>query len=95
MNSRLHPHSQYYLHADGPVIYKRHGGVDPTSDFVVAVWDANGVGASPGAYLDWLKELKALGAPASELERLITEQQLTAFIPDARQVIEETSDAHH
>ncbi|UPR37600.1 hypothetical protein H9K57_08295 [Vibrio parahaemolyticus] len=39
--------SQYYLHTNGRIIFKPHGGVDATSDFVVEVWNGSDIGKSP------------------------------------------------
>lgn len=90
----LHPKSEYYLHTNGMVIYKPHGDVESSSPFVRAVWNANVIGGTPETYLEWLKELKKLGARKSEIIRLVKKQRLTDFIPNAWSELgmEESSD---
>lgn len=85
--SNLHPESEYYLHTNGTVHYKPHGDVQSDSPFVVRVWDANEIGKTPYSYLDWLKELKKLGANTSELKRLVEAQNLTSFISDSLEIL--------
>lgn len=82
--STLHPESEYYLHTNGTVHFKPHGDVEPDSPMVVRVWNANHIGTTPQVYLDWLRELRELGASESELHRLVDTQKLTEFIPDAK-----------
>ena len=82
--SGLHPQSQYYLHANGMVIYKPHGGVDHSSDFVVQIWNANHIARDPASYSNWLLDLFKLGAPMSEIRRLAEAQKLLEFMPELK-----------
>lgn len=76
----LHVESQYYLHSNGSVIYKPHGGVDGSSDFVKKVWNANTIGESPGTFLKWLMELADLGANTARIEELWHSNKLTDHV---------------
>lgn len=78
-------HGQYYLHSESrDLIYKPHGGVDETSDFVVRCWSVEVIGATPEKFLDWLKDAKRLGASTSAIKRLVEHNSLYEWIPDCR-----------
>lgn len=85
--STLHPESQYYLHNNGSIIYKPHGGVDDSSPFVKRVWNANGLAKSPGHYLDWLFECKELGANQEDIDRLWNHQAMDKFLTEPTAII--------
>ena len=80
--SNLHPQSEYYLHENGSVIYKPHGGVQSDSTAVKKVWNANFLTQGPHVYLDWLKELHALGANQSDLLRLWNAQDMDKWVEE-------------
>jgi hypothetical protein len=78
-------HGQYYLHSEShDLIYKSHGGVDETSDFVVRCWSVETIGATPERFLNWLKEAKSLGASDSAIKRLVEHNTLDEWILDCR-----------
>ena len=79
----INPNSQYYLHQNGKVIYKPHGGVDFSSPFVMHIWHAiDFAKGGPQSYVKWLGELKRLGALQSEIDRLYKEAGVEDFIPE-------------
>lgn len=79
--NNLHPQSEYYLHENGSVIYKPHGGVESDSPFVKKCWNANFLSDGPIVYLKWLKELKDLGANREDLIRLWNAQHMETWVP--------------
>jgi hypothetical protein len=85
--SNIHPQSEYYLHENGSVIYKPHGGVDSDSCLVKKVWNANFLTQGPHVYLDWLKELHALGANTKDLTRLWTAQDMDKWVPEEQAAV--------
>lgn len=76
----LHPQSQYYLHDNGELIYKPHGGVDSSSPFVRGVWSAWSFQQSAFHFLKFLLQAKCLGASASEIRRLHDFNNLSIYI---------------
>ena len=78
----------YYLHANGSLIYKRLGVDDPDSTFITAVWNAQQIGSTPARFVQWLCEAKKLGAKESEIKRLATENKLREFVPDWESILE-------
>ncbi|EHJ9981298.1 hypothetical protein KB976_000318 [Vibrio parahaemolyticus] len=79
--------SQYYLHTNGRIIFKPHGGVDATSDFVVEVWNGSDIGKSPVDFTYFLKEAWKLGADQSEIYRLAEHNDLDSFMSGWRDII--------
>ena len=73
---------EYYLHENGHLIYKPHGGVDVTSSFVRAVWFVENIGRSPKAFVAFLKEAHRKGAKRDEVFRLANHNNLVHFVPD-------------
>ena len=78
------PAAQYYLHTDGSVIFKPHGGVDTSSTFVRRMWYLSEVAPSPLTFAKWLLELYNLGAKHSEIRRLTNRNRLFEFVPELR-----------
>ena len=74
--------AQYYLHKNGDVIYKPKGGVDPTSDFVVDVWQLSDVAKSPITYANWINVLYNLDANRERLQDMIATNELLKYIPE-------------
>lgn len=72
---------EYYLHENGSLIYKPHGGVDQSSSFVKRVWNAASIGKTPDVYVAWLKEAFNLGAKRSEIERCANANHLYKYVP--------------
>lgn len=70
---------QYYLHVNGSLIYKPHGGVEP-STFVRRIWNVPDFGRSPDEFVAWLKEAFEAGANKSDIERLAEASHLEKFI---------------
>lgn len=77
---------QYYLHTNGSLIYKPHGGVEHDSPFVKRVWEINDMN-TPQGYTTFLKEAWANGANRDEIERMINHNVLDQYIPDCREQI--------
>ena len=77
----MHPKAQYYLHTNGDLIFKPHGGVDVESDFVVQAWNANVIGESPGKFAMWLLDCYRMGAKQTEIKRLADHFEILTFIP--------------
>lgn len=75
---------EYYLHENGKLIYKPHGGVQQDSTFVKKVWAANNIGQTPEDFTHWLKECAKLGAKTSEIERLASHNNLSHYVPTWR-----------
>jgi len=80
MSGVLHPQSQYYLHTDGSVIYKPHGGIDRSSTFVKKTWNANNIGKTPKDFLEWLTEIADLGAKHDRIRDLWETNKLTEYV---------------
>jgi len=89
MAGNMHPESQYYLHENGDVIYKPHGGVDSSSDFVVRVWNVNVIGKKPEIFADWLFELYSLDANHERIVQLAEHNKLFDFIPELLNIFKE------
>lgn len=75
---------EYYLHENGKLIYKPHGGVDETSDMVVHAWRESVIGKSPLTFILFLGHAFDLGARKDEIERLAKHNNLSKFEPDWR-----------
>lgn len=71
-----------YLHENGSLIYKPHGGVEANSPFVKRVWVAAYIGRTPQEFVDWLKEALNAGAKRSEVERCANSNDLSKYIAD-------------
>lgn len=68
---------EYYLHENGELIYKPHGGVQRDSDFVVAVWDVDHIVKSPESFCGWLGLAFELGE----------KNKLDEHIPDWKEIV--------
>lgn len=78
---------QYYLHSNGSLIYKPHGGVERDAHlggFVVEVWKVDTVKYCPDTFLVFLSQAKHFGAKESEIERLAAQNKLSEYFPDWR-----------
>lgn len=71
---------EYYLHENGSLIYKPHGGVDFTSPFVKRVWDARHIGQTPKDFVEWLKEAFLAGAKKEDVMRVANHNQLSNYV---------------
>lgn len=76
---------QYYLHENGKLIFKPHGGVEFDSTFVKGVWSEEDIGESPFAFLKFLMDAKENGALNSEILRLHDFNKLDEYIEDSKQ----------
>ena len=74
--------AQYYLHTNGSLIFKPHGGVETDSDFVKKVWSGNVIGKSPQSFVIWIKEAFDLGATRADINRVALSANIDAYIPD-------------
>ncbi|MHC6528843.1 hypothetical protein [Vibrio proteolyticus] len=72
---------EYYLHENGSLIYKPHGGVDPTSAFVKGVWAPSDFGRTPAGLVEWFCEVYALGANRKDIERFANSNSLESHYP--------------
>ncbi|WP_441258046.1 hypothetical protein ACS18Q_17000 [Vibrio sp. Vf1514] len=73
---------EYYLHENGSLIYKPHGGVQANSSFVKRVWDATLIGRTPHEFVGWLKEAFNAGAKRTEIERCANANNLSQYVSD-------------
>ncbi|MCO7020932.1 hypothetical protein [Vibrio paracholerae] len=73
---------EYYLHENGSLIYKPHGGVEANSTFVKRVWDATLIGRTPQEFVGWLKEAFNAGAKRTEIERCANANNLSQYVSD-------------
>lgn len=87
MGDKEFSESEYYLHTNGDVIYKPHGGVDASSDFVKKCWNVSIIGKSPNAFFSWLSELKYLGADEIRVRELANKNKLDKYIPYWEEII--------
>ena len=71
---------EYYLHENGSLIYKPHGGVDCTSALVKRVWAANIIGRTPNDFVEWLKEAFESGAKREDVERIANHNNLQRYV---------------
>jgi hypothetical protein len=78
---------EYYLHENGSLIYKPHGGVQLNSSFVKRVWDARIIGRTPHEFVEWLKEAFNAGAKRSEVERCANHNSLSQYVSDWEQKV--------
>lgn len=72
---------EYYLHENGSLIYKPHGGVDQLSTFVRRVWSADLIGQTPDTFIEFLAQAWAAGALKTEIYRIANHNQLSAYRP--------------
>lgn len=79
--------SEYYLHTNGSVIHKPHGGVDRNSDFVRKVWTALQIGKTPQCYCNWLVELIELGVSVKRVTELAKAQDLDRYVPNWQAIV--------
>jgi len=73
---------EYYLHENGSLIYKPHGGVQRDSNFVKRVWNYEEIAPSPQHLLNFLTEAKKLGALNADIYRIANHNNLSKYIPD-------------
>lgn len=73
---------QYYLHENGDMIYKPHGGVDVTSNFVKRLWESYEFRPSGSHFLNMLKEAHSLGARKDRLYEMAKSVKLEQFVSD-------------
>ena len=78
---------EYYLHENGSLIYKPHGGVDYSSTFVKRVWAANLIGRTPHDFVEWLKEAFDAGANREDVERFANHNSLHKYVSDWKEVV--------
>ena len=78
---------EYYLHENGSLIYKPHGGVDHTSAFVKRVWTANLIGRTPHDFTEWLKEAFNAGAKQDEIERVANHNNLHKYVSNWKDIV--------
>ncbi|HDI3147856.1 TPA: hypothetical protein PMB01_001679 [Vibrio cholerae] len=84
---------EYYLHENGSLIYKPHGGVQENSHFVKRIWDARYIGRTPQEFVEWLKEAFRAGARRSEVERCANSNNLSQYVCDwEKQVFNQGND---
>lgn len=72
---------QYYLHANGDLIYKPGGGVDTSSTFVKHLWYVREISGSPQDFLSFLQTASNRGAKKTEIIRLAAHNDLNKYIP--------------
>lgn len=72
---------EYYLHENGSLIYKPHGGVDQSSTFVKRVWDARSIGTSQYVFVSFLKEAYKAGANKEDIQRMADKNSLSLYAP--------------
>lgn len=77
---------QFYLHTNGSLIYKPHGGVEYDSPFVKRVWEDDYF-ETPQAFTKFLTEAVRAGANKDEVDRLILNNNLTSWVPGCREKI--------
>lgn len=80
----MNPEAEYYLHENGSLIFKPHGGVQCNSSFVKRVWNANFIGRTPDEFVSWLKEAFEAGAKKEEVERCANYNKLDNYVSDWR-----------
>lgn len=85
--SELNNNSEFYLHTNGKIIFKPHGGVDVTSPLVVQCWKAVTIGQTPRDFSHWLRKVYKLGANKSEVIRLAEQNQLEKYSPKWREQV--------
>lgn len=78
---------EYYLHTNGSLIYKPHGGVDPSSDFVKMCWNTDIIGKSPDVFARFLRSAYRAGAKLSEIDRLAEHNNLKFYIPNWEHIV--------
>lgn len=72
---------EYYLHENGSLIYKPHGGVDQSSTLVRRVWSADLIGQTPDTFIEFLAQAWAAGAFKTEIYRIANHNQLSTYRP--------------
>ncbi|MPW32013.1 hypothetical protein F9L16_24010 [Agarivorans sp. B2Z047] len=75
---------EYYLHENGSLIYKPHGGVDVTSTFVKRCWAVSELGQTPRTFMFWLIDAFEAGATRAEIERVAAANNLDNYTPNWR-----------
>lgn len=78
---------EYYLHANGALIFKPHGGVDTTSAFVRRSWPLVHISPTPDHFVRFLAEAHQAGALAAEIDRLAKHNNLDEHRPGWRQIV--------
>lgn len=78
---------EYYLHENGELIYKPHGGVERDSDFVIRVWSVPEITSSPRSFCHWLRKAFLLGAKKSRVIELGEKNKLDKYIPDWKEIV--------
>jgi len=73
---------QYYLHENGSLIYKPHGGVQADSAFVRKVWPVSQISATPHDFVSFLCVARGLGANEGDIYRLANHNMISDFISD-------------
>lgn len=84
-----HDSAQYYLHENGEIIYKPHGGVQKDSTSVKQIWQAKTIGVSPESYLNWLYELIMMDVDLKIVIELALQQPLEQYIPNYKDLLRE------
>lgn len=72
---------QYYHHLDGTLEYSRSGGLK-AGDFILKVWYAYEVLATPQSCLRWFRELNSRGINPNAISRIAEINKLHLKIPD-------------
>lgn len=72
---------QYYHHLDGTLEYSRQGKIK-VGDYVLKVWNAYEVLATPQTCLRWFRELNSRGINRNYIARIAEINKLQAKIPD-------------
>lgn len=75
---------EYYLHTNGSLIYKPAGGVELDSPFVVKVWRAESIGATPQDFVEFLAEAVERGANHGRVVELANHNHLDQYVADWR-----------
>jgi predicted oxidoreductase len=73
---------EYYLHENGSLIYKPHGGVQADSAFVRKVWPVSQISKSPHDFVSFLSVARGLGANKSDIYRLANKNKISDYISD-------------
>ena len=76
------PNGEYYLHENGKLIYKPHGGVDFMSPFVKGLWPTSIIAKTPYTFTTFLFQARQKGAKEEEIHRLANHNKLSDFVPD-------------
>ncbi|EGR2972979.1 hypothetical protein C4D14_RS01405 [Vibrio parahaemolyticus] len=78
----LNNEAEYYLHENGSLIFKPHGGVQVDSALVKKVWVIQEVCNTPKRFAEWLKETREAGANRKDIIRIANNNKLSNYVPD-------------